>query len=73
VLLGVTGIILIVYSSLTDAETNAQVLVMLLQEQFDAGKINDKALRQQVENALGVRRSRWCCHARLGRRRRVDT
>lgn len=56
VLLGLTGIVLIVYSSLTDAETNAQVLVMLMQEQFDAGKIKDKVLRQKVENALEYQR-----------------
>lgn len=56
VVLGVAGLLLIVYSSLTDAETNAQVLLMLMQEQFDTSKIKDSALREQVQNALEYQR-----------------
>lgn len=55
-LLGLIGLALIVYSSLTDAETNARVLVELFQEQFDVTRIKDKALRQQVENGLEYQR-----------------
>lgn len=55
-LLGLIGLILIVYSSLTDAETNAQMLLNLFQEQFSASRLKDKTLRQQVENALEYQR-----------------
>jgi hypothetical protein len=55
-LLGLFGLALIVYSSLTDAETNARVLVDLFQEQFDYSRVRDKALRQQVENGLEYQR-----------------
>jgi hypothetical protein len=55
-LLGVLGLALIVYSSLTDAETNARVLLDLFQEQFSAGRLRDKELRQQVESALEYQR-----------------
>jgi hypothetical protein len=55
-LLGLIGLALIVYSSLTDAETNARVLVDLFQEQFDSSRIKDKALRQQVESGLEYQR-----------------
>jgi hypothetical protein len=55
-LLGALGLALIVYSSLTDAETNARMLLDLFQEQFSAGRIRDKELRQQVENALEYQR-----------------
>jgi hypothetical protein len=55
-LLGLLGLGLLVYSSLTDAETNARVLVDLFQEQFDARRIKDKAIRGQMENALEYQR-----------------
>jgi hypothetical protein len=55
-LLGLIGLALIVYSSLTDAETNARVLVDLFQEQFDSSRIKDRALRQQVESGLEYQR-----------------
>ena len=55
-LIGLIGLGAIVYSSLTDAETNARVLLKLFQEQFDPNEINDKELRQSVENALEYQR-----------------
>jgi hypothetical protein len=55
-LIGLIGLGAIVYSSLTDAETNARVLLKLFQEQFDPREINDKELRQSIENALEYQR-----------------
>jgi len=55
-LLGVVGLLLLVYSSLTDAETNARVLLELFQEQFDPRRLRDKELRQDVEQALEYQR-----------------
>ncbi|MEZ4866673.1 MAG: hypothetical protein R3C14_35465 [Caldilineaceae bacterium] len=55
-LLGVVGVLAIVYSSLNDAETNARVLLDLFQEQFNPRQIRDKELRQDVENALEYQR-----------------
>jgi hypothetical protein len=55
-LLGLLGLALIIYTSLTDAETNAQVLLRLFQEQFPATHLKDQTLRQQVENALEYQR-----------------
>ena len=55
-LLGVFGVIAIVYSSLNDADTNARVLLNLFQEQFDPKKIRDKELRGDVEMALEYQR-----------------
>ena len=55
-LLGLLGLALLVYSSLTDAETNARVLLEQFQEQFSAGRLKDKELRQQMENALEYQR-----------------
>jgi hypothetical protein len=55
-LLGLIGLAMIFYSSLIDADTNARVLLDLFQEQFDARRIQDKALRQQVENGLEYQR-----------------
>jgi hypothetical protein len=55
-LLGLIGLAMIFYSSLIDADTNARVLLDLFQEQFDASRIKDKALRQQVENGLEYQR-----------------
>jgi hypothetical protein len=54
--LGLLALALIAYSSLTDAETNARVLIDLFQEQFDASRIKEKELRQQVQNALEYQR-----------------
>jgi hypothetical protein len=55
-LLGLIGLAMIFYSSLIDADTNARVLLDLFQEQFDARRIKDKALRQQVETGLEYQR-----------------
>jgi len=54
--LGLAGLAALVYFSLTDAETNAKVVLRLFQEQFDAGRIKDKELRKDVETALEYQR-----------------
>jgi hypothetical protein len=54
--LGLCGLGALVYSSLTDAETNARVVLRLFQEQFDTGRIRDKELRSDVETALEYQR-----------------
>jgi methyl-accepting chemotaxis protein len=55
-LLGLIGLLLLVYSSIRDADTNKRVLLALFQEQFDPGLVRDKALRLDVENALEYQR-----------------
>ncbi len=55
-LLGIVGVVALVYSSLIDAETNARVLLNQFQEQFDSRAIKDKNLRQQVDNGLEYQR-----------------
>jgi len=55
-LLGLLGMGGIVFSSLTDAEANAEVLLSLFQQQFDPGEIKDQALREEVESALAYQR-----------------
>ncbi|MFN8493897.1 MAG: hypothetical protein U0350_40235 [Caldilineaceae bacterium] len=55
-LLGLIGLVAIVYSSLVDAETNARVLLNQFQEQFSPGALQDKNLRQQVQNGLEYQR-----------------
>lgn len=54
--LGICGLAALVYSSLTDAETNAKVLLRLFQEQFDTKRIRDKELRADLETALEYQR-----------------
>jgi hypothetical protein len=54
--LGACGLAALVYSSLTDAETNARVLLRLFQEQFDTKRIRDKELRADLETALEYQR-----------------
>ena len=54
--LGLCGLAALVYSSLTDAETNAKVLLRLFQEQFDTKRIRDKELRADLETALEYQR-----------------
>jgi hypothetical protein len=51
-LLGMLGMAGIFYSSLTDAEANARVVLELLQQRFNPREIADDALRQEVETAL---------------------
>src|SRR5262245_49962729 len=48
-LLGLVGLALLVYSSITDAETNARVLLDLFQEQFDTNRLRDRELHQQMQ------------------------
>ena len=55
-LLGIIGLAAIVYSSLTDEEANARILLRLFQEQFDPRRIKDRKLRQDVETALEYQR-----------------
>lgn len=55
-LLGLIAVVLLVYSSLTDAEANADVLLRLYQEQFDPRSIPDKELRAKLETALEYQR-----------------
>jgi hypothetical protein len=55
-LLGLLGLVGVVFSSLTDAEANARVLQELLQQQFDPRKVNDESLRREVETALEYQR-----------------
>ncbi|MBX3009954.1 MAG: hypothetical protein KF832_00555 [Caldilineaceae bacterium] len=55
-LLGLIGLILIVYSSINDPETNRRVLLAQFQEKFDPRQLRDKELRQDVESALEYQR-----------------
>ncbi len=52
VALGLITEALIVYTSVTDPETNARVVASLFREQFNPRRIRDERLRQQVEQAL---------------------
>jgi hypothetical protein len=54
--LGVVALGIIIYSSLTDAEANAQILLNVFQEQFNPRAINDRHLREKVESALEYQR-----------------
>jgi biopolymer transport protein ExbB/TolQ len=56
VLLGLIGVVAIVYSSLTDADANAKVLVDLMQERFNPRQIKSAKLRQEVEKGLEYQR-----------------
>lgn len=55
-LLGLIAVAVIVYSSLTDAEANAEILLTLFQEQFNPRTIGDKELRAKLESALEYQR-----------------
>jgi hypothetical protein len=55
-LLGVVALGVIIYSSLTDAEANAQIMLNMFQEQFNPRAIADKELRSKVESALEYQR-----------------
>lgn len=55
-LLGVIGVAAIVYSSLTDANANAKILVDLMQQEFNAKEIRDEKLRQDVEKGMEYQR-----------------
>lgn len=54
--LGIVAIVLLVYSSLTDADANSKVLLRLYQEQFDPSQIRDRDLRTKVDTALEYQR-----------------
>ncbi len=55
-ILGLIAVVVLVYSSLTDSNANAKVLLQLYQEQFDTRAIKDKELRIKVETALEYQR-----------------
>lgn len=55
-LVGVLGLAALVYSSLTDVETNTRVLQELFREQFDSSQIKDQELREDMETALEYQR-----------------
>ncbi|MCD6289281.1 MAG: hypothetical protein J7M34_02165 [Anaerolineae bacterium] len=50
--LAIIAELLIVYTSLTDPETNARVVAELFRQRFNPRRIHDKRLREQVERAL---------------------
>jgi hypothetical protein len=56
ILLGVVALGVIIYSSLTDSEANAEILLSVFQEQFDPRAISDAELRAKVESALEYQR-----------------
>jgi hypothetical protein len=56
ILLGLFGLGVIIYSSLTDADANAEILLKTFQEQFNPRAINDRELREKVESALEYQR-----------------
>ena len=55
-ILGIVAVVVLVYSSLTDADANAKILLRLYQEQFDTRQIRDKELRAKTETALEYQR-----------------
>ncbi len=55
-LLGLIALVVLVYSSLTDAEANAQILLSVFQEQFNAQAIKDQGLRTKLNSALEYQR-----------------
>src|SRR5215203_889922 len=56
ILLGIVALGVVVYSSLTDAEANAEILLTVFQEQFNPKAIKDTELRAKVETALEYQR-----------------
>ncbi|NOZ27449.1 MAG: hypothetical protein GXP39_05270 [Chloroflexi bacterium] len=50
--LACAAVLLIVYTSLTDPETNARVVAELFRQRFNPRRIRDETLRSQVEQAL---------------------
>ena len=51
-LLGAVALGVLVYSSLSDAETNARVILELFQEKFDPRKRKDKAFRERLKSVM---------------------
>ncbi len=56
IVLGLVAFGVIVYSSISDADGNASILLRLYQEQFNPREIKDKELRTDVESALEYQR-----------------
>ncbi|MCP4536340.1 MAG: hypothetical protein GY832_04265 [Chloroflexi bacterium] len=56
-LLGFLGATVLFYTSLTDAGTNARVMLEFYRQAFDPDKIQDQALRREIELALEVQRT----------------
>ncbi len=56
IILGLVAFGVIVYSSISDADGNASILLRLYQEQFNPREIKDKDLRTDVESALEYQR-----------------
>ena len=56
VVLGIIGVAVIVYSSLTDADANAKILTDLMQQEFNPKEIRDEKLRQEVEKGMEYQR-----------------
>jgi hypothetical protein len=54
--LGILGMAVLVYSSLTNARANARVLLKMFQSQFDLKAIESSELRADVERALAYQR-----------------
>jgi len=54
--LGLIGVAVIVYSSLTDVDANAKILIDLMQEKFNVKEIQDKKLRQDVQKGMEYQR-----------------
>ena len=55
-LLGVIGVGVIIYSSLTDRDANAKILVDLMQQEFNPKEVRDEKLRQDVEKGMEYQR-----------------
>ena len=53
---GLIALSVLVYSSLTDADANAQILLRTFQAQFDPRTIHDQGLRTKVTSALEYQR-----------------
>jgi hypothetical protein len=55
-LLGLLGLVALLYSGLTDAEAKGAALLALFEERFDPHQIQDLALRREVEATLEYQR-----------------
>ncbi len=54
--LGLIGVVVIVYSSLTDRDANSKILIDLMQEEFNPRQVRDEQLRQEVNRGLEYQR-----------------
>jgi hypothetical protein len=55
-ILGIIGVTVIIYSSLTDRDANAKILIDLMQEEFNPRRIHDEKLRQEVNRGMEYQR-----------------